>query len=557
MDYEFNRSSAPNASCPALPQRSTGDFVITFDTSNGGRTISVRAFRWSGDATSGTFEELPLGSQGVIWDGAVNIPNTIPGRQAGDFGEAALNLTDSPIGTLGCNQPLSVHMKTRASTSISAELKDRTRALPVNFSVPHPENANASGGAFAAHVVAPLLGIDQTLPSPSPSSSQHGVGSTTAANQVLDVAVPPPPPGRLLDADVLGATSTSTVSATPAAATQSSVAESVNVNVAGGLVTADVVRGVATARATGTDGSFSAAGSTFEHLVVNGVPINDVTPNTRIDLPPAAFGAGSYVLLLERVGSTSGPAPGVISGGTYAADLEVNMIRVHLTLAGVDVTVSHAAAHADFPQNDLCPASPGSVSGDATIVNEQTDPALLPVVVGFVGIPSTGGHDHQDLDEVSTPVVTSGTSVSDSSGTVGSAGSSAASYAEAEAVCVLGTTVCATLVRSQASSAAGGGAASSSDSGTALVGVSIMGGPPLGGTPAANTTLSLPGIGFVTLNEQFCDGAGSLPPCAGTTHSGLTVRAIHVVVTNPNAVGAPVGANVVVAEAHSDATFPQ
>ena len=54
-------------------------------------------------------------------------------------------------------------------------------------------------------------------------------------------------------------------------------------------------------------------------------------------------------------------------------------------------------------------------------------------------------------------------------------------------------------------------------------------------------------------NEQFCDSPGVLPNCTGSTHSGLTVRAIHVVVTlgDPTALGA----EVIVAEAHSDATY--
>ncbi len=557
MDYEFNQSRAPNASCPDLPQRTNGDFVITFDTETGGKIIIVRAFRWVGDATSGTFQELPLGSQGDIWDGAVNIPNSIPGHTAGDFGEAVINLTDSPIGSLACDAALSVHMKTRASTAITAELKDRTRALPVNFSIPHPENANARGDAFAARVIDPALGLNLTLPDPSPSTSQHGVGSTSASNRVLDAAVPPRPPGSVLDADVLSAQSTSTVTAAPALAKQTSVAETSKVSVLGGLVTADVVRGVAAAEASGQASSFSSAGSTFKNLVVNGVAMNDVAPNTRIDLPAAVFGAGSYVLLYERVGSTASPPPGAIAGGTYTANLEVNMIRVHVTLLGADVTVSHAVAHADFPQTEACPAAPGSVSGHASIVNETTDPSLLPVLVGFVSIPPTGGLDHQNLDAVSTGAASGGTAVSESAGTVGN-GSDASSFAQAERVCVLGTTVCADVVRSQSNSAAGGGAAASSDdSGTALVGVSIMGGPPLAATPPPNTTITLPGIGFVTLNEQFCDGSATLPGCAGATHSGLTVRAIHVVVTNPNALGVPLGTDIIVTEAHSDATFPR
>src|SRR5260370_23729365 len=97
------------------------------------------------------------------------------------------------------------------------------------------------------------------------------------------------------------------------------------------------------------------------------------------------------------------------------------MVRVHITSLAptglaMEVVVSHAQAHADFPQPTGCPALAGTVSGDATIVNEQTNPSQLPVVVGFVSIPPQGGHDHQDLDQLSTSLVNGGTSVSDRSG---------------------------------------------------------------------------------------------------------------------------------------------
>jgi hypothetical protein len=55
------------------------------------------------------------------------------------------------------------------------------------------------------------------------------------------------------------------------------------------------------------------------------------------------------------------------------------------------------------------------------------------------------------------------------------------------------------------------------------------------------------GLGYIVLNEQVPDGAE-------TGHTGLTVRGVHAVLTVPFA---PLlaGAEVIVAEAHSDATF--
>jgi hypothetical protein len=69
--------------------------------------------------------------------------------------------------------------------------------------------------------------------------------------------------------------------------------------------------------------------------------------------------------------------------------------------------------------------------------------------------------------------------------------------------------------------------------------------------------VELPGIGFVILNEQFCDNNASLATgCAdGSGAAGLTVRAIRLVVTAPdNPLGVRTG-EVIVAEAHSDAMF--
>jgi hypothetical protein len=570
IDYEFNQAdpatNPANASCSQLPRRTPGDVVISFDTQFGGGIINVSAATWDGSS----FVPISLGSQGILWDGAVNTVASIPGLTATGtnlFGELALNVTDT-IGTIPCNKILFASMKTRSSTSLSAELKDRTRAKPLNFTIFNPAGANASGNAFGASVHDTLLGINQTLPAATPAnctqgvcSSQSGAGSTSNSNQVLSVAVPPPG-GGILKANVLSASSTSTVDPTTNTATDTGVAESAGVNLVGGLVTADVVRAVATAQASAFNSSFSSAGSAFNNLVVNGTQMNNVSPNTTINLPADQFGVGSFVKLFEEIGSSSQPLSGQLSGGTFAADLTVNMIRIHITsLAAsgeaVDVVVSHAQAHADFPQPGGCPALAGTVSGDATIANEQTNPSLLPVGVGLVSIPPQGGHDHQDLDQLSTSIVSGGTSVSDSAGTVLTSGSNSSSFAKAQNVCVLPSAgacaVFANVITSQANSFSGGGTSSSDPQGTSLFGLSV-GGMSVSDNPPPNTTILLPGIGSVTLNEQSCDGGGP-PPCAGTTHSGIRIRAIHVIV-NPNALGLSQGAQVIVGEAHADSSHP-
>src|SRR6266571_5797826 len=96
IDYEFNQAAPStnpaNPNCPNLPIRTPGDFVISFDTQFGGAIINVTAFKWDGS----TFVPLSLGSQGTLWDAAVNTLASIPGLTVTGtnlFGELSLNVT--------------------------------------------------------------------------------------------------------------------------------------------------------------------------------------------------------------------------------------------------------------------------------------------------------------------------------------------------------------------------------------------------------------------------------------------------------------------------------
>jgi hypothetical protein len=114
------------------------------------------------------------------------------------------------------------------------------------------------------------------------------------------------------------------------------------------------------------------------------------------------------------------------------------------------------------------------------------------------------------------------------------------------------------VVKSQSNSAAQGSTASSNSVGTQLVGLVVMG-TPVSANPPPNTVIDLPGIGFLIVNEQFCDNQGTLASnCSDGVifgHAGLTVRALRLVVTVPgNALGLKTG-QVIVAESHSDAAY--
>src|SRR6266567_2714926 len=106
IDYEFNQAdpstNPASTGCPQMPVRRPGDFLVSFDTitGTGGTSIAVSAYTWTGT----TFAPVSLGSQGTLWDGAVNTWPSITGLTAigtSLFGELALNVSDT-IGTIPC-----------------------------------------------------------------------------------------------------------------------------------------------------------------------------------------------------------------------------------------------------------------------------------------------------------------------------------------------------------------------------------------------------------------------------------------------------------------------
>lgn len=467
--------------------------------------------------------------------------------------------------------------------------------------VPDPEGANARGSATGLSVdltnlPAGLPPLDITIS--QAASSQSGPGSTSDNDQFLRVDVPTAellgiPPGGIVTAEVLTTTSSSSVSESSVDSIHTSTSEVLGLNVLRGVLTSSTLRAVASTKASESGSSFSSAGSTFENLLIdadgpNGpmepVLYTDVLPGTTVDLSDLVFGEGSYIALYERDGSTSS------TEDTFSSDLTVNLIHVFVTdlLPLVDgnqtleIIVSQAVAHSDFPAIQVCePAPPQTVSGHAFIVSERTSPSLVPVLEGLSRIPVTGGQDHQHLDHVRLPedgsIIDVSAAETDSCGFPGTndcSGFTASSFSEASGVCVLanpeGCTVGATFIRSQSNSASG--PAGSNDAGTQLVGLTVFGTDvcalieglePTDCTPEPNTVIPLdadgagplPSFGVLILNEQFCDGDGQLESNCETTSgsSGLTVRAIHLIVTSPtNPLGVAAGAEVIVAEAHSD-----
>jgi uncharacterized repeat protein (TIGR01451 family) len=697
VDYEFSQSNADVAGCPGLPQRTEGDIVLAYDFDNGGNTITIRAFRWHFTAPGvGVYQEDDATLvEHVTYDAQVNsgsAPDNEGNLPHGAFGEASINLTRT-IGDI-CPRFASAYVRTRSSTAITSDPKDRTQKrsdicpppnptisktartqsaavgdqvtydiaygnsgagtanaatitdqLPsgtsfvsctggcsqsgstITWSVgpiapggggtvsltirvdqlppgctlcntatidspqkpgspdassqacirvgpgPNPGVAKANGEGIGVHIGDTGFGIDQTIT--DVTSTQTGPGIDSHDGSAASVRIPAStlsPP--VVQIDVIKGVATSQVLTSPNVSRQSSIAQVVGVNLLNGVITADLIRAAVLAEATGDGSNWNTNGTGFVNLKIDtdgagpGQPqvYDNANPGLVVDLS-AIFGKGPHgersgVTLREVTGSTT---------GTFVSDVSETMIHVIAwdrdpVTPGrqtADIYVSRAIAHAEHPSDAGCP---GSVSGNAFIASETSDPELVPIVVGPVFIPAYGGHDEQALDQLFLPadgsVLTAELTKSVSDGTLTSNSGTSNDYAELANLCVLrgvgsaGCLVGATLVRSEATSSdTSSGGASSTDDGTQFLNVTVLGTPvsvPIG----RNTVISLGPLGYIVLNEQFCDGGSlTVPTCGGATHSGLTVRAIRVVLLDPPPGGAP-GLEVIVAQAHSDATAP-
>src|SRR5439155_13052924 len=175
-----------------------------------------------------------------------------------------------------------------------------------------------------------------------------------------------------------------------------------------------------------------------------------------------------------------------------------------------------------------------TVAGAAQSVGGQAYSTYVNTPLGSSGqtplavLPAVSGTDGAEADAEGSALNVAGALSSDflnsiTSGEIGSAESGAQSTASAASVNILNGLITADeVVANVMSSLTGSGAVSNADGSTftnlAIAGVgSLAGDSPI----APNTNISLPGVGYVVLNEQ-------IPSGDGVTSSGLTVNMIHV-----------------------------
>jgi hypothetical protein len=149
MDFEFNQNSTLSAN-GVTPIRTAGDVLIKYDLSQGGVNPDLGYHLW---VATGPGSLCQANNSTPCWgkvqsltgnfEGAINTvvvtdpidPDAPRDLSVRTFGEAAINLTDSGILPPGvCKTFGSAYLKSRASDSFTAALKDFIAPIPVNIS---------------------------------------------------------------------------------------------------------------------------------------------------------------------------------------------------------------------------------------------------------------------------------------------------------------------------------------------------------------------------------------------------------------------------------------
>ena len=188
MDFEFNQSTALSSN-GVTPVRTAGDILIKYDLAQGGTNPVLGFHSWvtTGNAATvceasntvpcwGKVQPLAGNFEGSINDPSNNPPTGSvvdpipPGNprtlSPRTFGEAAINLTDSgilPAGT--CKAFSGAYLKSRASDSFTAAVKDFVAPIPVSIS-------------NCGRIIIRKL----TVPSPDPTDATFNYSTTGGLN---------------------------------------------------------------------------------------------------------------------------------------------------------------------------------------------------------------------------------------------------------------------------------------------------------------------------------------------------------------------------------------
>jgi hypothetical protein len=365
----------------------------------------------------------------------------------------------------------------------------------------------------------------------APVSIGGGCGTAkvpqTVLGTVLSLNVPP--------IVVTGVVNTSAADALNSATGTSDVH---SISLLGTLITATEVKAVSTTSKDNTGFHVSAAGSSLVNLIIaGGLPINVVPfPNTTIQL--AGFGK---VVLNEQI----------VTGTSSAKGLTVNMIHVYVTnpknVLGIRVgtQIIVADAHSGLSQIN----GPASLDGTAfgtkvssTIIKSS---ATAPVSVGCNGN-SLKTATLLGINVLN--VLSTGTIHDTAQGTVTLTPtplSSSQTTADIQTANLLTGVIQASVIHAQANASTTDGMTFTfSTAASSFATLSVSGHPEITANVAANTKVTLVGIGTLYLKRVI------------QTKNSIEVRMIEVVLASGNILGLPTGLDVIVGDASASLHSP-
>ncbi|HLZ63252.1 MAG TPA: choice-of-anchor P family protein [Ktedonosporobacter sp.] len=322
---------------------------------------------------------------------------------------------------------------------------------------------------------------------------------------------------------------TTTTSRTSGSVTVKASSSVQNVSLLSGLITATAINTVASSTADSSTAS-SSNSSTFVGLALAGVPIFDTpAPNTTISLP--ALGS---VTLNEQVGpSNSSNATGI---SVTAIDIKVTVNNIFGLSVGTRILIAHAQT--SFNRT----AMPAAVSANAYALYVLVKAGSGSVSSGpwsLAEIGCTGGDTSVSLAGVSVPGIASTGTISDTAfGKITSSSANANSSSAIEEVNLLNGLITADTAKTTALASSNGTASAT----TTLLNATVDG-ISLSANPHPNTVMTIAGLGYIVLNEQFIS--------ITSTGASARVNALDIFVTTSNAFGLPVGAQVIVGHANA------
>lgn len=257
--------------------------------------------------------------------------------------------------------------------------------------------------------------------------------------------------------------------------------------------------------------------------------------------------AGVAAALLASCAGRNAATPPVLSSQDQTQSQTSNLSRTNDSAVDSSPTTStNFAAVA----NGLADAARVTVSGGTGV-------QLIggPIALATLGCNTASKNAYSSAAtlNVAPYATSSGTAADSVASTYTASTAGVTSSSTIQGVNVLGGLITATALKAQANSSASAGSATSDENGSDLAGL-VVAGVAISQTPAENTTITLPGLGYVTLNEVKEND--NVVKANGSRITSITVHMIDVHVTTANTLGAAVGTEIVVGNAYSALDIP-